>query len=318
MHDVIADMGPAFLGSRLKRLAERMQAGAMTTIAETGLPLQPGHMALLAALRQGAMTVGQLAEAIGISQPAVTRSVGQLAALGIIADVSAEDQRTRLVALTPAGQSAAAQAATDLWPRIGMAAEELMAGLSGSFMAQIAAIERALDAASIAERSARAQPGGLRICEFDDARAQDFHDINAQWITAMFALEATDRDVLENPRARIIDPGGAILFVEAPGLGVIGTCALQKTGATSFELTKMGVRESGRGLKAGAFLLAAAIARAKTLGAEELYLLTSSKCEAAIHLYEKLGFVHDGGIMAKYGARYQRCNVAMLYVGQPA
>lgn len=317
MQDVIADMGPAFLGSRIKRLAERMQAGAMKAIAEAGLPLQPAHMALLAALRQGPMTVGGLAEAIGISQPAVTRSVGQLATLGIVSDAPAPDQRTRLVALTSAGEAAARQAATELWPRIGMAAEELMAGLSGSFMAQLAAIERALDEASIAERAARQQPGGLSIREFDDSLAHDFRDINAQWITAMFRLEATDREVLEQPRARIITPGGAILFVEAPGFGIIGTCALQKTGPASFELIKMGVREAGRGLKAGECLLDAIIARAAVLGADELYLLTSRKCAAAIHLYEKRGFVHDAGIMAKYGARYARCDVAMLYVGPP-
>jgi len=313
MRDVIADMGPAFLGSRLKRLAERMQAGAMSTIADAGMPLQSGHMAVLAALRAGPMTIGQLAEAIGISQPGVTRSVGQLVKLGILADAPAADQRTRLVELTATGRAAAHQAASDLWPRIGMAAQELLEGLSAPFMAQIAAIERALEEASIAERAARARPGGLRLREFDDDLARDFHDINAQWITSMFALEATDREVLENPRARIIEPGGAILFVEAPGLGVVGACALQKTGDSSFELTKMGVRESARGLKAGEFLLEAMIARAGAMGADPLYLLTNRKCAAAIHLYEKLGFTHDAAIMADYGARYARCDVAMRY-----
>ncbi|WP_088310546.1 bifunctional helix-turn-helix transcriptional regulator/GNAT family N-acetyltransferase [Novosphingobium sp. B 225] len=313
MRDVIADMGPAFLGSRLKRLAERMQAGAVTAIADAGLPLQPGQMAVLAALRSGPLTVGQLAAAIGISQPGVTRSVGQMARLGIVADRPAADQRSRLVELTEAGRAAAELAATQLWPRIGMAAEELLAGLSGSFMDQLAALERALDTASIAERAARAQPGGLRLREFDDGLAQHFHDINAEWITAMFALEQTDRDVLEHPRARIVDPGGTILFVEAPGLGVVGTCALQKTGPAAFELTKMGVREAARGLKAGEFLLHAAVARAGALGAQDLYLLTNRKCAAAIHLYEKLGFAHDAGIMDRYGARYDRCDVAMRY-----
>ena len=154
---------------------------------------------------------------------------------------------------------------------------------------------------------------GLAIRDFTDDLASAFHDINAQWITAMFALEATDREVLENPRARIIDGGGTILFVEAAGMGVIGTCALQKTRPTGFELTKMGVRESARGLKAGEFLLAAVIARAQALGADPLYLLTSAKCEVAIHLYEKLGFQHDAGIMAQYGTRYTRCDVAMRY-----
>jgi len=155
----------------------------------------------------------------------------------------------------------------------------------------------------------------FRLHEFSDELAAAFRDINAEWIGAMFRLEDTDRDVLDNPRARIVDPGGAILFVEVEGLGIVGTCALQKTGPTSYELTKMGVRESARGLKAGEFLLAAAVARARALGADPLYLLTSRKCAAAIHLYKKLGFRHDAGIMARFGARYQRCDVAMRYHG---
>lgn len=154
---------------------------------------------------------------------------------------------------------------------------------------------------------------GLTIHGYRDDLAQAFHDINAQWIAAMYRLEPTDRDVLENPRARIIDRGGDILFVEAAGLGIVGACALQKTGEGQFELTKMGVLESARGRKAGEFLLHAVIARARALGAERLYLLSNSKSAAAIHLYEKLGFVHDTEIMDEFGARYERCNVAMLY-----
>jgi GNAT superfamily N-acetyltransferase len=153
----------------------------------------------------------------------------------------------------------------------------------------------------------------LTIHEFSDDLAPHFRDINAEWIEAMFHLEATDREVLENPRARIIETGGDILFVEAAGLGIVGACALQKTGATGYELTKMGVRESARGRKAGEFLLAAVIDRAKSLGADPLYLLTNGKCGPAIHLYEKLGFRHDADIMARYGARYERCDVAMRY-----
>jgi N-acetylglutamate synthase-like GNAT family acetyltransferase len=153
----------------------------------------------------------------------------------------------------------------------------------------------------------------LKIHLFRDDLAQAFHNINAEWIGAMYRIEQTDRDVLENPRARIIDPGGDILFVEADGLGIVGACALQKTGERQFELTKMGVLEAARGRKAGEFLLDAIIARARAIGAERLYLLSNAKSVAAIHLYEKLGFVHDAGIMAEFGARYERCNVAMLY-----
>lgn len=315
MADVVAQMGPSFLGSRLKRLGERMQAGAASVIADAGLPLQPGHMAVLAALRTGPMSVGQLAEACGASQPGITRSLGQLRTLGMVADAESADQRSRVVELSPKGRDAVAVISRDVWPRVGMAAEQILAQVDGDFLGQLAVIEAALAEASISERAARVVPGNLRLREYDDSLARHFHDINAEWIEAMFRLEQTDREVLENPRRRIVDPGGTILFVEAPGLGIVGTCALQKTGANAFELTKMGVRETARGLKAGEFLLEAMIARAQKMGAEKLYLLTNHACEAAIHLYEKLGFVHDAGIMAKYGARYDRCDVAMLYSG---
>ena len=157
-------------------------------------------------------------------------------------------------------------------------------------------------------------PGPLTIHEFRDDLAIQFHDINAEWIHAMFHLEEVDRDVLENPRARIVDKGGVILFVEAQNLGIVGAGALQKSDVDGYELTKMGVRESARGLKAGEFLLGALIDRAMALRADPLYLLTNARCAAAVHLYEKLGFHHDAGIMQRYGSRYERCDVAMRYL----
>ena len=76
--------------------------------------------------------------------------------------------------------------------------------------------------------------------------------------------------------------GGDILFVEAKDLGVVGTCALLRTGEGQYELSKMGVLESARGRKAGEFLLKAVIARAERLGAKRLYLLSNRKSAAAV------------------------------------
>jgi N-acetylglutamate synthase-like GNAT family acetyltransferase len=160
-------------------------------------------------------------------------------------------------------------------------------------------------------------PPTLSILPWSPDLANAFHDINAQWIEAMFALEETDRLVLQNPQSLIIDRGGDILFVAVEGLGVVGTCALMPAkDAGVFELTKMGVLDAARGLKAGEFLLAAVLERAAEMKIETLFLLTNKKCKAAIHLYEKLGFVHDAGVMATYGARYERCDVAMLFEGK--
>ncbi|WP_421991815.1 bifunctional helix-turn-helix transcriptional regulator/GNAT family N-acetyltransferase [Qipengyuania sp.] len=315
MVDVVAQMGPAFLGSRLKRLGERMQAGAASVLTDAGIPLQPGHMAAMAALRTGPKTVGQLAEASGTSQPGMTRTIGHLKKLGLATDEACADQRSRMISLTEQGERMAQTIASDVWPKVGAAAEQILARVDGDFLRQLAIIEEALAEASIAERAARIVPQPLSLREYDPSLAHEFFDINRAWIEDMFAMEEADREILEHPQERIIDAGGDILFVEAAGLGIVGTCALLKTGPGAFELTKMGVRESARGLKAGEFLLAATIERARELGAETLYLLTNSKCAPAIHLYEKLGFEHDRAVMERYAARYDRCDVAMLYTG---
>lgn len=311
MIDAVAFEGAVMLGSRLKRLAERLQAGAERIAADCGLPTQPSQMPLLTALyRQGPMTVGEAVEVLGISQPAVTRIMSKLIEMDLVETMRDDrDQRSKTMALTGQGRAAMELAVTTLWPRLRAAVGE------------VCDVPALLDLVTDAERALADRPlerrpqGGLAIRRFSDALADDFYRINAQWIEDMYQIEQADLDVLRHPRERIIATGGDILFVEDPELGIVGTCALQRTGERQFELTKMGVLASARGRKAGEFLLQAIIARAYALGCDRLYLLSNSKSAAAIHLYEKLGFVHDAGIMEAFGKRYARCNVAMLYTG---
>lgn len=318
MSDFLAELGPLFLGSRLKRLAERMQAGAAVVLRDAGLPVQPGQLPLLTLIDQrGPVSVGEAVEALGVSQPAVTRSLTPLLALGLVETIrDAKDARSKRISLTPSGRDAMARARAVVWPHVRSAVDAMCAGLEGPFLDQIGAIEVQLGRASLDRRVVRARrEAEVRIRDFTDDLAGDFYRINAEWIETMFAMEDADREVLENPRTAILDGGGAILFAETPDLGVVGTCALRRSGPGSFELTKMGVLESARGRKVGELLLAAAIERAQAMGAETLYLLTNRKCAAAIHLYEKAGFVHDAEIMAAYAARYVRSDVAMRYRG---
>ena len=154
----------------------------------------------------------------------------------------------------------------------------------------------------------------ITILPFRDDLASAFHAINVAWISAMFALEPHDEEVLANPRAFIVDRGGVILFAATPAGEPIGTGALMPTAPGAWELTKMGVVDAARGTGAGTLLLDALIERARTLpGLDTLYLLTNRRCEAAVHLYEKAGFVHDTAIMARFGGDYARCDVAMRY-----
>jgi DNA-binding MarR family transcriptional regulator/N-acetylglutamate synthase-like GNAT family acetyltransferase len=316
MTDVLADLGQLFLGSRLKRLADRFQADAAATLQAMDLPIQPAQQLLLAILhRGGPLTVGALAQQLRIAQPTVTRTVLTLIDLGLIAACrEGRDQRLKTVTLTAEGEALIARAERDLWPQVEAAVAEMCAGLKGSFLEQITMLEAEMDKRSLAQRVELPKPkafAGLTIRDFDDGLAEAFYRINAEWIEEMFSLEDNDVALLSNPRELIIEKGGVILFAEMPDLGVVGTCALMNMGDGRFELTKMAVLKSARGRKVGEYLLAKALERAKAMEIEQLYLLTSTKCAAAVHLYEKLGFEHDAQIMAMFGSRYQRCNVAM-------
>jgi DNA-binding MarR family transcriptional regulator/N-acetylglutamate synthase-like GNAT family acetyltransferase len=311
--DTLADLGVTFLGSRMKRLADRLQTDAAATLQAMDLPIQPAQQQFLAVLRQqGPQTVGGVAQHLRLSQPTATRAIQALIEQGLI-DVSREgrDQRQKLLSLSPDGVALMDRLERDLWPRVEAAAVSLCGGRHAALLKEITMIEAELDRRSLVDR---VMTPDMTIRDFTDDLAQAFHDINAAWISQMFALEENDVTLLENPRELIVDKGGAVLFAETLDLGVVGTCAIMKMKDGWFELTKMGVLEAARGRKVGEFLLAASIERAKAMGvADRLYLLTNRKCGPAIHLYEKLGFEHDAEIMALFGARYERCDVAMRY-----
>jgi DNA-binding MarR family transcriptional regulator/ribosomal protein S18 acetylase RimI-like enzyme len=315
--DTLAELGVTFLGSRMKRLADRLQADAAATLQALDLPIQPAQQQFLAVLRrQGPQTVGGVAQHLRLSQPTATRAIQALIEQGLI-EVSREgrDQRQKLLSLSPAGEALMDRLERELWPRVEAAAVSLCGGRHAALLEEIAMIVAELDRRSLLDRVMAAAPTpAVSVRDFSDDLAAAFYAINAAWISQMFTLEENDVTLLENPRALIVDKGGAVLFAETPDLGVVGTCAIMRMKDGWFELTKMGVLEAARGRKVGEFLLAAAIERARAMGvADRLYLLTNRKCAAAIHLYEKLGFQHDAEIMALFGGRYERCDVAMRY-----
>lgn len=313
--DLLAGLGVGFLGSRLKRLAERMQADAAEVARSLDLPVQPAQMSLLMAIRMHEpISVGELAERLQLAQPTVTRALGPLERAGFVEVRRAPgDQRTKRLAFTDKGRALMARIQAELLPRIEPAAAALVAELEGDFMRGLARVEARLAERSLLGRAQAARSPLVWTRDFSDDLAEAFYRINAQWIEEMFALEENDVALLSNPRELILDKGGVVLFAETAEHGVVGTCALMVSKDGWVELTKMGVLKSARGVKAGEFLLAKTLERAASLGMDKIYLLTNRKCAAAIHLYEKLGFVHDEAIMRTFGARYERCDVAMSY-----
>jgi GNAT superfamily N-acetyltransferase len=153
-------------------------------------------------------------------------------------------------------------------------------------------------------------PPEIQIRTFQPGDAPAFRELNESWITRHFRLEPADMEVLADPQAHIIDPGGEILMV-VDGDTPIGCCAILDEGHGLFELGKMTIRDDYRGRGLGRKLLLAAIDEARRKHAHSLYLLTNDKLGDAVHLYESVGFRHVAPDQIP-PSPYERGNVCML------
>lgn len=146
VEDIVRAFGFLTLGSRLKRVGERLQADTQRIMDDMDVPLQASQYPFLAALdRLGPLTIGELADAVGITQPGATRSLAHLIKLGLVkARQAPDDQRRKIVTLTRKGQLLVDAAKRKVWPRIENAVTDLCGNLSGPLLKQLAAIEDGL------------------------------------------------------------------------------------------------------------------------------------------------------------------------------
>jgi DNA-binding MarR family transcriptional regulator len=157
--DVVRQLGHLTLGTRLKRIGERLQAQTQRIIDAHEIPVQAAQFPFLAAIdRLAPITVGELAEAVGVTQPGATRALAQLAEQGLVEIANAsDDQRRKAVTLTRQGKRLVEVGKRDLWPAIEGAVKDACRKLSGTLLEQLAALEDGLGEESLDRRAARAR-----------------------------------------------------------------------------------------------------------------------------------------------------------------
>jgi putative acetyltransferase len=129
----------------------------------------------------------------------------------------------------------------------------------------------------------------MEIINFDNKYADNFRQLNLEWLNKYNLAEAHDRQILNDPQGTIINSGGYIFLAKEQD-AIVGCAGLMKVNEEQYELVKMSVAPGFRGLGISKLLLNHCLSTAKQLKAKKITLLSNHQLERALHLYKQFGF----------------------------
>ncbi len=158
------------LGTQLRHLIDLLDGDVAQQYKDAGLDYRPRYTPIVRALTAlGTASIGQIAEAAGITQPAATQTVNLMKKDGLVASVSGTDGRQRLVTLSAQGMELLPALET-CWAATKAAADgldaQLSAPLSRILQEALVALEKQSFHARISEARLRldstAEPQGKK------------------------------------------------------------------------------------------------------------------------------------------------------------
>lgn len=140
-------------GTQLRHLIELLDGAVSAAYDKAGLDYRPRYTPVMRSLMaHEPATIGAIAEAAGITQPAATQTIALMIKDGLISSESgARDGRQKMIRLTPQGRALIPQL-EQCWKATAKAAAALEAELPYSLNAVLASAIAALEAKSFGQR----------------------------------------------------------------------------------------------------------------------------------------------------------------------
>lgn len=157
----------------------------------------------------------------------------------------------------------------------------------------------------------------FEIDTFRPKHAGRFGELNRAWLERYNLMEPSEEEQLRDPQKYFVDSGGQI-FVALHDGQVIGTCAVLPRGTDVVELAKLTVAPEFRGHGIARRLVERCIAYARQQKARQMMLVSNSQLQAALQLYESLGFRYRPVPESNTYAIADTCMVLDLSVVPPA
>jgi DNA-binding MarR family transcriptional regulator len=151
--DYLATQGINALGSRLRRLLDRLDRDVAAIYRSADVRFEARWFPVFIALRDGGpLTVGALATRLSVTHAAVSQVRAALEAERLIdASPDPEDGRRQRLVLTPKGRALAAQL-KPLWDAIATASSQVLNEGAPELMAHLDGLDAALDRRGLAAR----------------------------------------------------------------------------------------------------------------------------------------------------------------------
>jgi DNA-binding MarR family transcriptional regulator len=234
-------IGTASLGSRLRRLGDRLAEDAKPIYAMYGMQLQPRWFPVIYLLaNEGKHSVTAIADEIGQTHASVSQIVGEMVKQDYARlSKGTSDGRKTFVSLSAKGLGAARKLNPQLIDAAA-AVEDMQAEVGVDLWNTLVAIEQALDRQNLHRRLLRQKikrEGNVTIVDYLPRHAKAFRTLNEDWINTYFKMEEADRRALNDPEGTFLQPGGFILMAVS-GSKPVGACALLPHGEGCFELAK--------------------------------------------------------------------------------
>ena len=154
----------------------------------------------------------------------------------------------------------------------------------------------------------------VEIEVFRTEHAGRFADLNRAWLESFGLMEPAEDEQLADPQKYFVDGGGQI-FVAVHLGDVIGTCAVLPHGRDEFELAKLTVSPDYRGQGIARRLVEHCLVYAREHGARRVMLVSNSRLQGALRLYESMGFRY---CPLPEGVQYEVADVSMFLTIEPA
>ena len=311
--DFFDKVGKVALGSRLRLMTAIITDDAAKVYELYGVDFMPKWFPVFYTLsEEREITITEIANEIGHSQPSVSKIVQEMIAAGLVNEnLKTTDKRRNSVALTKKGILLSQKIKLQCID-VEAAVESLISESNHNLWAALEEWEFLLEQKSlfkrVNEQKKNRESQDVQIVDYTVEYQQAFKALNVEWISTYFEMEEADYKALGNPQEYILDKGGKILvalYHNEP----VGVCALIKMNNEKydFEMAKMAVSPKAQGKNIGWLLGEAIVNKAKELGASKLYLESNTILKPAINLYHKLGFQKVGGRPSPY----ERSNIQM-------